>query len=154
MKKALILILIAFVAVSSAFAFEFRSIGLETGEGILASGDMILADNFDLYARLGYNGQFALSAGAQYKATDFDVQGTKIDVKPGAQINLGFGDGFTFSLLATCQFAFEAGHFGAFARPGLGFGIYSYSYTYGGHRYSNSDSYFTFTVETGVYYIF
>ena len=60
MKKAIVLILIAIVAVSSAFAFRFVSVGIETGNGLLASADMEIADNFDVYARLGYVGYFNL----------------------------------------------------------------------------------------------
>ena len=155
MKKAVLLVLVALVAVSSAFAFEFRSIGLETGTGFYASVDMEIIDNLDVYARVGTNGYFSFSVGAQYKVYDFEVQGTTIDIRPGAQMNFSFGDNaFLFSLLATCQFSFETGHFGAFLRPGLGFEVYSWSYSYGGNRYSDTDTSFVPAIETGVYYKF
>ncbi len=154
MKKAIVIILVAFVALASAFAFEFKSIGLETGEGILISLDMDIIDNLDVYGRIGYDGQFNISGGAQYKVYDFDVEGTKIDIKPGAQINFGVTNGFTFSILATCQFSFEVKHFGAFARPGIGFGLHTYSYKYAGERHRETNTYFAYAVETGVFYNF
>ncbi len=155
MKKAVVIIIVALVAVTSAFAFEFKSVGIETGEGLYVSADMEIIKNLDVYGRIGANGYFSISAGAQYFVYEFEVQNTKIDIRPGAQMNFSFGDNaFLFSLLATCQFSFETGHFGAFLRPGLGFEVYSYSYSYGGEKYSDSDTDFVPAIETGVYYRF
>ncbi|MBR2282107.1 MAG: hypothetical protein IJ863_05760 [Spirochaetales bacterium] len=155
MKKAVLLVLVALVAVSSAFAFEFRSIGLETGTGFYASVDMEIIDNLDVYARVGTNGYFSFSVGAQYKVYDFEVQGTTIDIRPGAQMNFSFGDNvFDFSFLGTCQFSFETGNFGAFVRPLIGVDVYHWSYRYGGEKYSDTDTNFAIGIETGVYYRF
>lgn len=155
MKKAVVIIIVALVAVASAFAFEFKSVGFETGEGFYASADMEIIDNLDIYGRIGANGYFSISVGAQYFVYKFEVQNTDIEIRPGAQMNFSFGDNaFLFSLLATCQFSFETGHFGAFLRPGLGFEVYSWSYSYGGNRSSDTDTSFVPAIETGVYYKF
>ena len=151
MKKAIIVILIAIVAVSSAFAFEFVSVGIETGRGFLASVDMEIVDNLDIYGRFGYTGYVDFSFGGQYKVAELKIASTVFDVKPGAQFGFDFGDDyFGFSLLGTCQFAFETGHFQAFLRPGLG--MYAVSIKYGNNRYSDTD--FAFVIETGVAYLF
>ena len=127
MKKAFVIILIAIVAATSAFAFKFNSIGIETGNGFYVSADMDIVDNLDVYARIGYIGAFSFSTGAQYRVTDFKIDNTKVDFKPGAQFNFGFADKtFIFSVLATLQFSFETGHLSAFLRPGIGFGLTSY----------------------------
>ena len=154
MKRALVIILVAFIAVASAFAFEFKSVSLDTGidfingfGGSSVSANMEVIDNLDVYAGIGaMAGFFEISLGAQYKVYTFEVENTDIDILPGAQIGFCFGDGFFFTMLGTCQFSFEAGHFGAFARPGIGFGIYSYD--------DYSKRYFRFTTETGIYYRF
>ena len=62
MKKAVVIFIIALVAVASAFAFEFKSVGIETGEGLYASADMEIIDNLDIYGRIGANGYFSISA--------------------------------------------------------------------------------------------
>ena len=155
MKKAIVLILIAIVAVSSAFAFKFVSVGIETGSGLLASLDMEVADNFDVYARLGYAGMFNVSGGAQYKVGEFKLGGTPVAVKPGAQMNFEFQsvDGrntFIFSMFGTCSFQFEAGSLTAFLRPGLGFAASTYRYG----DYKSQSNGFAWFVETGVAYLF
>lgn len=66
MKKAVVIFIIALVAVASVFAFEFKSVGIETGEGFYASADMEIIDNLDIYGRIGANGYFSVSVGAQY----------------------------------------------------------------------------------------
>lgn len=160
MKKAVVIFIIALVAVASAFAFEFKSIGLETGVDFIndiglyaVSGDMEIIDNLDVYGRLGaMGGLFDLSVGAIYKVYEFEVQNTKIDVKPGAQMSFCFGDAFFFSLLGICEFSFNTGHFEAFARPGIGFGVSTYKSSYSSERYTNT--LFWFGVDTGVRYIF
>ncbi len=152
MKKTVVFIIIALVAVSSAFAFEFKSVGLETGVGIYASLDMDIIENLDVYGRIGYNGYFSLTGGAQYFVYEFDVERTDIEIRPGAQLNLNFSKyGFNFGLLGTCEFSFETNHFGAFARPGLGFGVTFYE---GLDDKIESDASFAFAIETGVRYLF
>lgn len=155
MKKAIVFVLIAIVAVSSAFAFRFVSVGIETGNGLLASVDMEVVDNFDVYARLGYTGLFDISGGAQYKVGEFKMGSTKVAVKPGAQLCFDFrsSDGansFIFEMFGTCSFQFEAGNLTAFLRPGIGF--MASTYTYG--DYKSKDNGFAWTVETGVAYLF
>ncbi|MCR5443104.1 MAG: hypothetical protein K6E89_05045 [Sphaerochaetaceae bacterium] len=153
MKKAFVIILIAIVAATSAFAFKFNSIGIETGlGGFYVSADMDVVDNLDVYARIGYIGAFGFSAGAQYRVTDFKIDNTQVDFKPGAQFNFGFADKtFMFSMLATLQFSFETGHLSAFLRPGIGFGLTSYKIADDTRRTSTG---FAWTVETGVAFLF
>lgn len=153
MKKAFVFILIAIVAATSAFAFKFNSIGIETGlGGFYVSADMDVVDNLDVYARIGYIGAFGFSTGAQYRVTDFKIDNTKVDFKPGAQFNFGFADKtFIFSMLATLQFSFETGHLSAFLRPGIGFGLTSYKIADDTRRTSTG---FAWTVETGVAFLF
>ncbi|MBQ3697671.1 MAG: hypothetical protein II883_07095 [Spirochaetales bacterium] len=152
MKKAFVIILIAIVAATSAFAFKFNSIGIETGNGFYVSADMDIVDNLDVYARIGYIGAFSFSAGAQYRVTDFKIDNTIVDFKPGAQFNFGFADKtFLFSVLATLQFSFETGHLSAFLRPGIGFGLTSYKIADDTRRTSTG---FAWTVETGVAFLF
>lgn len=153
MKKAFVFILIAIVAATSAFAFKFNSIGIETGlGGFYVSADMDVVDNLDVYARIGYIGAFGFSAGAQYRVTDFKIDNTQVDFKPGAQFNFGFADKtFIFSMLATLQFSFETGHLSAFLRPGIGFGLTSYKIADDTRRTSTG---FAWTVETGVAFLF
>ena len=153
MKKAFVIILIAIVAATSAFAFKFNSIGIETGlGGFYVSADMDIVDNLDVYARIGYIGAFGFSAGAQYRVTDFKIDNTQVDFKPGAQFNFGFADKtFIFSMLATLQFSFETGHLSAFLRPGIGFGLTSYKIADDTRRTSTG---FAWTVETGVAFLF
>lgn len=150
MKKTLAVLLVCVLVMASAFAFSFRSLGIETGGGYYVSGDMDIIDNLDIYVRLGYSGQFNLSFGGQYKVADFKIDSTKFDFKPGLQLGFGFGDFFNFTALATFQFIFEAGHFSAFVRPGLGLSVISWK-TYNG-RDSSAD--FAFVIETGVAYLF
>ena len=158
MKKAIIIILIAIVAVSSAFAFKFNSVGIETGRGFYASVDMEIVGNLDAYARFGYTGYIDLSFGAQYKVAELKVSHTALPVKPGAQMGFDFGDGyFMFTLLGTCSFSFDVDCFTAFIRPGLGFAAsrytyYSSSYEGGKKTYTSTD--FAFLIETGVAYLF
>lgn len=153
MKKAFVFILIAIVAATSAFAFKFNSIGIETGlGGFYVSADMDVVDNLDVYARIGYIRAFGFSAGAQYRVTDFKIDNTQVDFKPGAQFNFGFADKtFIFSMLATLQFSFETGHLSAFLRPGIGFGLTSSKIAEDTRRTSTG---FAWTVETGVAFLF
>lgn len=162
MKKAIVLLLIAIVAVSSAFAFKFNSVGIEAGRGFYASADMEIIDNLDVYVRLGFedyitSGVFNLSFGAQYKIAELKISSTKFDVKPGAQFGFNFADEvFLFTLLGTCSFQFETGSFTAFARPGIGFTTYP-TYVYDPVTYSyqkKTKLTFSAIVECGVAYLF
>ena len=83
MKKLFIIALIAIVAVSSAFAFKFVSVGIEAGNGFHASADMEIIEKLDIYARVGYTGFFELSFGAQYKVAEFKIGNTPVALKPG-----------------------------------------------------------------------
>ena len=150
MKKTVAVLLVAVLVMASAFAFSFRSLGIETGEGYYLSGDMDIIENLDIYVRLGYTGQFNLSFGGQYKVADFKVSNTQVDFRPGLQLGFGFGDWFTFSALVTAQLAFDVDHFTAFVRPGIGFGLTSFKS--GDKRYTDTDV--AFVIETGVAYLF
>ena len=162
MKKAIVLILIAIVAVSSAFAFKFKSVGIESGRGFYTSADMEIIDNLDAYVRLGFedyitSAVFNLSLGGQYKVAELKIANTVFDLKPGVQLDFNFADEvFLFTLLGTCSFQFEAGHFTAFARPGLGFTTYpalvydAATYTYR----EKTKATFVVLVECGVAYLF
>ena len=162
MKKTIIIILIAIVAVSSAFAFKFNSVGLEAGRGFYISADMEIVDNLDAYLRLGFEDYitsacFNLSFGGQYKLAELKISTTNFDVKPGVQIGFNFADEvFLFTLLGTCSFQFEAGNFTAFARPALGFTTYpSYSYNTTTYAYEKkTKATFVVLVECGIAYLF
>ena len=80
MKKTLAVLLVCVLVMASAFAFSFRSLGIETGGGYYVSGDMDIIDNLDIYVRLGYSGQFNLSFGGQYKVADFKIDSTIFDL--------------------------------------------------------------------------
>ena len=151
MKKAIAVLLVIVVVTASAFAFSFRSLGIETGNGYFISGDMDIIDNLDVYVRLGYyTGEFGLSVGGQYKVGDFKLEGTNFDFKPGLQLNFGIGKPFVFSVLATAQVSYDSGHFRAFVRPGIGFGLTTIKYNT--ERFT--DTYFAWAIETGVAYLF
>ena len=159
MKKIVALLLVVVLVMASAFAFSFLSLGIETGgsfrgrcDGVYLSGDMEIIDNLDVYVRLGYSNAVNLSFGGQYKVTDFKLDGTKIDFKPGMQLGFDFGDGFfVFKALATTQFSYDTGHPRAFLRPGFGLSVLSWK-TSGSSRSSDTD--FEVVVETGVAYLF
>ena len=161
MKKAIVLIFIAIVAVSSAFAFKFNSVGIETGCGALGSlfvsVDMEIMDNFDAYARLGYSGYFNISGGAQYKIAELKFGGTTLPCKVGGQIGLNFGDEtFVFEFIGTFELSFSTGNLAAFVRPGLGLGVGSYRYYdyYRGKYAREAQAFFDWKIETGVAYLF
>jgi hypothetical protein len=141
MKKVLAIMIIALVVMTTAFAFSFKSVGIEVGQGVLASLDMDIIDNLDVYARLGYTGMFNISVGAQYKVLEFDVGNTPVAFKPGLQANFNLGQGFMFTGLATLDFSFETKDLTAFLRPGLGVSMFK-----GGNA-------FAWTVEAGVGYL-
>ena len=153
MKKLFIIALIAIVAVSSAFAFKFVSVGIEAGNGFHVSADMEIIDKLDVYARLGYTGFFDLSFGAQFKVAEFKIGRTPVYFKPGAQTGFSFGDEyFSFMLLGTAELSFDTDHLTAFVRPGMGL------YTYPTYNYyeakKETKAGFVFLVECGVGYLF
>ena len=159
MKKTIVLILIAIVAVSSAFAFKFVSAGIETGGGFYASVDMEIIDNLDAYARFGYKRLIDFSFGAQYKIAELKVSKTALPVKPGVQMSFDFRDEyFSFQMLVTFSLSFDVDCFTAFVRPGLGF--YTYPTTelvvtnsgYETKKRPKAD--LAFVIETGVAYLF
>ena len=157
MKKTIIIILIAIVAVSSAFAFKFNSVGIEAGNGFHASVDMEIIDNLDAYFRVGYSGLFDISLGAQYKVAEFKIGNTPVYFKPGAQMGFSFGDEyFSFSLLGTAALQFETDSLTAFVRPGLGFYTYpSYTYEYPSYELKKiTKAGFAYLIECGVAYLF
>ena len=155
MKKAIVIILIALVAVTSAFAFKFKSIGIDTFNGFYISANMEVVDNLDVYGRIGYIGLFSFSLGANYNVAELKINNTKLDVKPGGQFNFGFADHyFMFTALGNCEFAFHTDHFEAFLRPGCGLGVYTTSYKSGDSRVSNTNTAFAWQIETGVRYLF
>ena len=157
MKKAIVFVLIALVAVSSAFAFKFNSVGIEAGNGFHASVDMEIIDNLDAYFRVGYSGLFDISLGAQYKVVEFKIGNTPVYFKPGAQMGFSFGDEyFSFSLLGTAALQFETDSLTAFVRPGLGLYTYpSYTYEYPSYDVKKVTKVgFAFLIECGVAYLF
>ena len=162
MKKLFIIALIAIVAVSSAFAFKFNSVGIESGRGFYFSADAEIIDNLDFYVRLGFEDYitsacFNLSLGGQYKIAELKIANTVFDVKPGVQCGFNFADEvFLFTLLGTCSFQFEAGRFTAFVRPALGFTTYpSYKYNAATYAYEKTTkATFVILAETGVGYLF
>ncbi len=159
MKKLVAIMLVAVVVMASAFAFSFRSIGIETGGnikgncgGVYLSADMDIIDNLDVYVRLGYSTAFNLSFGGQYKVVDFKLNSTRIDFKPGLQLGFDFGDGFFFfKALATAQLSYDTGSLRAFLRPGLGLSVYSYK---GWDDKRHAETSFAFMVESGVAFLF
>ena len=155
MKKTIALFFVALVAVSMTFAFEFRSVGIETGGGTHISADMEIIEDLDAYARFGYTGRVCISMGAQYRVADLKISNTILPIKPGAQMGFYFGDGyydsyFGFSLLVTCSFSYDTDCFTAFVRPGLG--LYTYSAKYSTYKFG--DTIFDVQVETGVAFLF
>ena len=157
MKKLFIIALIAIVAVSSAFAFKFVSVGIEAGNGFHASADMEIIEKLDIYARVGYTGFFELSFGAQYKVAEFKIGNTPVYFKPGVQTGFSLGDEyFSFTLLGTAALSFDADKLTAFVRPGLGLYTYpSYTYEYPSYELKKvTKTGFAFLIECGVGYLF
>lgn len=148
MKKVFVVLIVAFVVLASVSAFEFKSVGIEVGQGPMVSADMEIVDKFDVYVRTGYYNVFLVSTGAQYEVTSFKLDGTAIALKPGVQLNFNFRDNFfNFRALGTCQFSFKTGKLTAFLRPGLGLDVFSYGK-------NNTQTEFAWTIEAGVAYLF
>ena len=151
MKKILVVLIVALVVLSSASAFRIKSVGIETGSGLFASVDMEIVENLDVYARAGLNYYFYTGGGVQYKVASFDLDKTTVDVKPGVQTTIGFGDGyFNMLLFGTCQFAFETDRLTGFLRPCLGLSLL----TTGSGEYKSKSHDFAWAIEAGVAYLF
>ena len=155
MKKILVVLIVALVVLSSASAFRVKSVGIETGSGLFASVDMEIVENLDVYARAGLNYYFYTGGGVQYKVASFDLDKTTVDVKPGVQTTIGFGeiyglDCFDMLLLGTCQFAFETDRLTGFLRPCLGLSLS----TVGSGESKTKSHDFAWTIEAGVAYLF
>ena len=149
MKKVFVVFIVALVVLASASAFEFKSIGIEVGQGPQISADMEIFDKFDVYVRTGYYNWFLVSTGAQYEVTSFKLDGTAVALKPGVQLNFNFRDSFfNFRALGTCQFSFKAGRLTAFLRPGFGLDVYSYG------KNTDATTDFAWIIEAGVAYLF
>lgn len=147
MKKTIMVLVVACLLVSSLFAsFSFRSLGVDTGfgrhGGLFVSADMEVAKDLDVYARLGYTGNFNVSAGVQYRVAYLDIAKAKVPFKPGLQLDFNFGKAFVFEALITAEFSFDARPFTAFVRPGFGLAT------------SKGGTAFNWGVETGVAYLF
>ena len=140
MKKT-ILILLVLALTFAAYAVSLRSIGIETGRGVMLSGDLLIKDNMDTYVRFGYDGDFNASAGFQYKATTLEAVYDTIEVLPGIQISAGIGETVKLSAFVTCTFRVgEEGWISAFVRPGMGVSL-----NWGDWKPS-----FAWVVETGI----
>lgn len=147
MKKTIMVLVVACVLVSSLFAsFTFKSLGVDTGfgrhGGLFLSADMEVAKDLDVYARVGYTGNFNVSTGVQYRVAYLDIAKAKVPFKPGLQLDFNFGNVFVFEALLTAEFSFDARPFTAFVRPGFGLST------------SKAGTGFNWGVETGVAYLF
>jgi len=126
MKKTIAVLFVACVLVSSVFAaFSFKSVGVETGfgnhGGLFVSANMEAAKDLDVYARVGYTGQFNVTAGLEYKVAEIELSSVKVPFKPGLQLDFNFGGGlFRFEALVTLGFQFGTRPFSAIVRPAFG----------------------------------
>ena len=126
MKKVVIVLIVALVVVTSASAFTFKSVGLDVGAGLLVTGDMVIDEvskDFEVYARLGYTGEFGIGIGAQYRVADLDLKKNTLAVKPGLHMIFNIGKPFIFDLLFGCEFSYDAGNLESFLRPEIGLAI-------------------------------
>ena len=150
MKKILVVLIVALVVLTSASAFKFKSVGVTVGSGYFATLDMEIIDNLDIYAGIGYAGDFAITSGAEYKVASFDLGNTPVAVRPGAQLNAYFASGSSmFSILGTCSFSFETDSLTAFLRPGIGVSLVPQRSDSGTTIYSS----FSFAIDAGVAYL-
>ena len=145
MKKIVIVLIVALVVVASASAFTFKSVGLDVGGiGYFVTGDMVIDEvskDFEVYARLGYTGNFAVGIGAQYKVADLEMKKNTLAVKPGLHMLFNIGKPFIFARLFGCEFSYDAGNLEGFLRPEMGM-----SFVKGGNG-------FAWAVEAGVAYL-
>ena len=145
MKKVVIVLIVALVVVASASAFTFKSVGLDVGlRSLFVTGDMVIDEvskDFEVYARLGYTGNFGIGIGAQYRVADLELKKNTLAVKPGLHMIFNIGKPFVFELLFGCEFSYDAGNLEAFLRPELGVAIFK-----GG-------SAFDWSIEAGIAYL-
>ncbi len=157
MKKILVVLIVALVVVASASAFAFKSVGVTIGSVSSVGAefvvvDMEIVDNLDVYAGIGYAGDFAITSGIQYKVGSFELGGTYVAIRPGAQVNTYIYSGTaSFGVLGTCAFSFDARSLTGFLRPGLGIGLAIYK---DGESGTTIHSEFGFSLEAGVAYLF
>ena len=146
MKKVLIILIVAFVALASVSAFGIKSVGIDTGtRGVFVTADMVIDEvskDFEVYARIGYTGNFGLGIGTQYKVVDIKLGKSTIGMKPGVHMVFNLGNAFVFELLGGLEFAYDAGSLEAFLRPEFGVALFK-----GGNS-------FDWSVEAGVAYLF
>ena len=145
MKKLFVILIVALVVLTSASAFKFKSVGIETGAGIFTTADMVIDEvskDFEVYARLGYAGTLDAGIGVQYRVADINLKHNTIAVKPGLHLLFDFSSSFVFSLLLGCEFSYDAGNLEAFVRPEFGIAIFK-----GGQ-------YYPWGIEAGVAYLF
>lgn len=146
MKRVVIVLVVALVVVASASAFTFKSVGIDTGfpSGLFVTGDMVIDEvskDFEVYARLGYTGNFAIGIGTQYRVVDLEMKKSTMAVKPGVHMLFNIGKPFVFGLLFGCEFSYDAGNLEAFLRPEFGLAI------------AKGGSAFAWAVEAGVAYL-
>ena len=144
MKKVVIVLIVALVVIASASAFTFKSVGIDVGNGLFVTGDMVIDEvskDFEVYARLGYTGRFGIGIGAQYRVADLDLKKNSLAVKPGIHMLFDIGKPFIFGLLFGCEFSYDAGNLEAFLRPELGLAI------------AKGGSAFAWAIEAGVAYL-
>ena len=152
MKKILVVLVVALAVVASASAFAFKSVGVTVGTGYYAVVDMDIVDNLDVYAGIGYAGDFAITSGIQYKVGSFKLGETYVAIRPGAQVNTYLYSGTaSFGILGTCAFSFDARSLTGFLRPGLGVSLAIYK---DGESGTTIHSEFGFSLEAGVAYLF
>ena len=144
MKKMIVVLIVALVVLASASAFTFKSVGIETGAGLFATGDMVIDEvskDFEVYARLGYTGMFSVGIGTQYKVVDIKMDKNTLALKPGLHMFFNISKAFVFELMVGAEFSYDAGSLEAFIRPELGMAFYK-----GGNS-------FAWAVEAGIAYL-
>ena len=145
MKKMIVVLIVALVVLASASAFTFKSVGIETGAGLFATGDMVIDEvskDFEVYARMGYTGNFGFGIGTQYKVVDIKLGKSTLAMKPGLHMVFNLGNVFVFELLGGLEFSFDSGNLEAFLRPEFGVALFK-----GGNS-------FDWAVEAGIAYLF
>jgi len=104
---------------------------------------MEIIDNLDIYAGIGYAAGFAISSGAEYKVTSFDVGGTPVAVRPGIQLDAFISEGYAYyAAMLACSLSFETQSLGAFIRPSMGL------------LFASDYSAFNFDLQLGISYLF
>ena len=145
MKKVFVVFIVALVVLASVSAFGFKSVGIDTGHGVFVTADMVIDEvskDFEVYARIGYTGNFGLGIGTQYKVVDIKLGKSTLEMKPGVHMVFNLGNAFVFELLGGLEFAFDSGNLEAFLRPEFGVALFK-----GGNS-------FDWSVEAGIGYLF